>query len=169
MTAQPDPGPELDLQALAERRHDPRARAQLVSGVHRVVQRYCRALIGRSGRGYTWADHLADEVAATILREHCEEIGGPVPVEAIIYAGMAPAVALALADRPVPVRARSRGPVSPELVHARLSTLPARSREVLVLRAFVGLSNDQVARALGIGPEAVLQEQRVAMSRLRAF
>jgi RNA polymerase sigma-70 factor (ECF subfamily) len=169
MTAQPHPGPDLDLQGLAERRDDPRARAQFVRTVHQIVRRYCRALIGRSGRGYTRADDLADEVARTILREHCEEIGGPVPVEAIIYADMAPAVALAVGERPSPAHVRSRGPVSPELVHARLSTLPPRSREVLVLRAFVGLSNDQVARALGIGPEVVQEEQRVAMSRLRSL
>jgi RNA polymerase sigma factor (sigma-70 family) len=57
--------------------------------------------------------------------------------------------------------------VSPERVHEQLGRLPPRSREVLVLRAFVGLSSDQVGRALGLSPDVVQQEQRRALSCLR--
>lgn len=166
---EPHPDPTLDLQGLVARADDPRARAQLVLGVHHVVRRYCRALIGRSGRGFGPADELAEEVAAGILREHREEFGGPVPVEALIYADMAPAVDRALRDRPVPRRRSARGPVSPERVHEQLGRLPPRSREVLVLRAFVGLSSEQVGRALGLTPDVVQQEQRRAMTCLRSL
>jgi RNA polymerase sigma-70 factor (ECF subfamily) len=164
---EPRPDPGHDLQVLAARREDARARAQLVQGVHQIVRRYCRALIGRSGRDFGTADELADEVASGILREHGDEFGGPVPVEAIVYADMAPAVARAIGDRPVPPRAAARGPVSPEHVHEQLGRLPPRSREVLVLRAFVGLSSEQVGRALGLPPDVVREEQQRALSHLR--
>jgi RNA polymerase sigma-70 factor (ECF subfamily) len=169
-TPEPRRGPAPDLQVLAARRDDARARTQLVRAVHQIVRRYCRALIGRSGRDFSRADHLADEVASAILREHRDEFGGPVPVEAIVYADMAPAVARALGDRPVPPHTPGRRePVSPERVHDHLGRLPPRSREVLVLRAFVGLSSEQVGRALGLPPDVVRQEQRRALTHLRSL
>jgi RNA polymerase sigma-70 factor (ECF subfamily) len=158
--------PAPDLQVLAARRDDARARAQLVRAVHEIVRRYCRALVGRSGRDYRAADDLAGEVASTILREHRDEFGGPVPVEAIVYTDMAPAVARAVGDRPAPP-ARDPGPVSPESVQQHLGALPPRSREVLVLRAFVGLSTEQAARALGVPADVVRREQHDALARLR--
>lgn len=159
----------MDLQALATRRGDDRARAELADGVHQVVRRYCRALMGRSGHGFGPADELADELARSILRDHHAEFGGPLPAEAIVYAGMAPVVARALGDRPAPPWPRVRTPVSPELVQDRLGLLPRRSREVLVLRAFVGMTTEQAGRALGLAPEVVLQEQRLALVRLRSL
>jgi RNA polymerase sigma-70 factor (ECF subfamily) len=157
----------VDLQALATR-HDDGARAALVDGVHQVVRRYCRALIGRSGPGFGSADQLADELARTILREHHDEFGGPVPAEAIVYWGMAPAVALALGNRPASSVPKDDDPLSPDHVHDQLGRLPRRSREVLVLRAFVGMTAEQAGRALGLAPGVVLQEQRLALVRLRS-
>ena len=159
----------VDLQALATRRGDAQARAQLEDRVHRIVRRYCRALIGRSGRDFGPADELADELVRTILRERRDEFGGPVPAEAIVYSVMAPVVARALGARPVPPRPQVRGPVSPEHVHEQLGRLPPRSREVLVLRAFVGMTTEQAGRALGLTPDVVLQEQRRALVRLRSL
>jgi DNA-directed RNA polymerase specialized sigma24 family protein len=46
--------------------------------------------------------------------------------------------------------------------------LPVRPREVLVLRAFVGLSSEQVGRALGLSPDVVQQEQSRALACLGA-
>ncbi len=152
----------LDLQGLAARPHDPR----FARGVHQVVRRYCRAHVGRAGRDFGPADRLADEVAGAILRERRAELAGPLPVEAVIYAGMAQAVARAVRERSEP--APRSEPMSPEHVHERLDRLPARSREVLVLRAFVGLTSEQVARALGLSPDAVRQEQRRARTCLRS-
>jgi RNA polymerase sigma-70 factor (ECF subfamily) len=164
MTA-PEPAP--DLQVLAATPDDARSRAHLAAAVHQIVRRYCRARIGRSGRGFGPADELAAELATGILREHRDEFGGPVPVAAIVYARMAPAVARVLADRPVPPRAPGRGPVSPEQVQEQLARLPARSREVLVLRAFVGLTGEQVGLALGLSADAVREEQQLALTLLR--
>ena len=156
----------VDLQALAARRDDVAARAELVTGVHHVVRRYCRALIGRSGHGFGPADELAEQLARTILREHHDEFGGPVPAEAIVYSGMAPAVSRVLRDRLPPPQVG--GSLSPERVHHQLCRLPPRSRDVLVLRAFVGMTSEQAGRALGLTPDAVLQEQRRALSCLRS-
>jgi RNA polymerase sigma-70 factor (ECF subfamily) len=157
----------VDLQALAARPDDGAARAQLDAGVHQVVRRYCRALIGRSGSGFHSADELADELACAILREHHDEFGGPVPAEAIVYSAMAPAVSKALGDRVRTPRSSVRGPMSPEHVHDQLGRLPRLARDVLVLRAFVGMTSEQAGRALGLTPDDVQQEQRRALNCLR--
>ena len=59
--------------------------------------------------------------------------------------------------------------MSPEHVHAQLGRLPPRFREVLVLRAFVGMTSEQAGRALGLTPDVVRQDQRRALSRLRSL
>lgn len=129
--------------------------AGTVDQVRLIVRRYCRARLGRSRAGYAAADDLAARVTAAILRDRREELAGPLPVEAVIYADMAAAVQQAVGDAVGP-RARSR-----------LDRLPARTREVLVLRAMVGLSGEQVGRALGLAPDAVTAEQRRALTLLR--
>jgi DNA-directed RNA polymerase specialized sigma24 family protein len=53
-------------------------------------------------------------------------------------------------------------------VLSRLDRLPRRGREVLVLRAFVGLSSEQVGRAMRLSPEKVRAEQDRALARLRS-
>jgi DNA-directed RNA polymerase specialized sigma24 family protein len=159
----------VDLQALATHHGDARAVARLEGGVHQTVRRYCRALLGRSDEGFGQADALADELARSILRDRRAEFGGPSPAEAIVYSGMAPVVARVLGERPVPPRPQPGGWPSPEHVHEQLRRLPPRAREVLVLRAFVGMTSEQAARALGLTPEAVRQEQRLALSRLRSL
>ncbi|HYY11270.1 MAG TPA: sigma factor-like helix-turn-helix DNA-binding protein [Kineosporiaceae bacterium] len=159
------PDPTLDLTALA-RAHDPRSRAQLVRSVHRVVRRYCRALLGRSGRDFAPADELAGRIATSLLRERRDDFGGPEPAEAIVYTWMAPAVAQAV-EREDPRRPPpSAGPASPERVHEQLAQLPPLPREVLVLRAFVGMTSEQTGRALGVAPEVVQREQARALAAL---
>jgi RNA polymerase sigma factor (sigma-70 family) len=49
-----------------------------------------------------------------------------------------------------------------------LRTLPARQREVLVLRYFVDLSDAQIAATMGISRGAVKSHAARAMSSLRA-
>ncbi len=65
-------------------------------------------------------------------------------------------------DRPV-----AAPPADPDLVLPRLDRLPQRSREVLVLRAMVGLSSAQVGRALGLTPRRCPLEQARALTLLR--
>ena len=159
----------MNLEALADRRGDAGGMARLEGAVHEIVRRYCRALIGRSGGGFAAADALADDLARRIMCERCDEFGGPMPAEAIVYSDMAPVVARALRDQVLPPAPPSSGRVSPEHVHEQLGRLPPRFREVLVLRAFVGMSSEQAGRALGLTPDVVRQEQRRALSRLRSL
>ena len=160
----PDPG--LDLAALAAHPKDARAWAHLVGSVHQIVRRYCRALLGRSGQDFGAADELADQVASALLRERRDDLSGPEPVEAVIYAAMAPVVARVLGEHVPPPPRPVRGVPTTEHLHEQLVHLPARPREVLVLRAFVGLSSEQVGRALGLSPDVVRQEQRRALACL---
>jgi DNA-directed RNA polymerase specialized sigma24 family protein len=92
-----------------------------------------------------------------------------VPAEAIVHSSMAPVVARALGDRARTPRPHVRGPVSPEHVHDQLRRLPVLSRDVLVLRACVGMTSEQAGRALGLTPDLVLQEQRRALGSLRSL
>jgi DNA-directed RNA polymerase specialized sigma24 family protein len=57
--------------------------------------------------------------------------------------------------------------VTPEHVQEQLARLPPRSREVLVLRAFVGLTGEQVGLALGLSADVVRHEQHLALTLLR--
>jgi len=123
--------------------------------VRRMVRRYCRARIGGSGTGYVAADDLADRVAAAILHDRADELAGAGPVEVMVYAEMAAAVQRVVED-----------PFGPH-AGSRLDRLPARTREVVVLRALVGLSSEQVGRALGLEPQAVTAEEQGALTLLR--
>ncbi len=89
----------VNLEALADRRGDAGGMARLEGAVHEIVRRYCRALIGRAGGGFAAADALADDLARRIMCKRCDEFGGPVPAEAIVYSDMAPVVARALRDQ----------------------------------------------------------------------
>src|SRR4051812_49805002 len=68
---------------------DPAGDDALGGAVLRVVRRYCRARLGRSGVGYAAADDVAARVAASILRDHRDELAGPRPIEAVLYPDMA--------------------------------------------------------------------------------
>ncbi len=56
-----------------------------------------------------------------------------------------------------------------ERVQAALAALPARDREVLVLRYLEGLAIGEVAEVLGIGEGAVKMRQLRALERLRGI
>lgn len=59
-------------------------------------------------------------------------------------------------ERALPVRGDFAGQLADrELIQSILSHLPARYREVLLLRAVVGLSNTEIATALGMSPGSV--------------
>jgi RNA polymerase sigma-70 factor, ECF subfamily len=120
-----------------------------------IVRRYCRARIGRSPAGYVTADDVAERVTEAILRHRAIDPAGTRPLEAVVYAEMATAVQRVVED-----------PFGPH-AGSRLDRLPARTREVVVLRALVGLTSEQVGRALGLAPDAVTAEQRRALTLLR--
>jgi RNA polymerase sigma-70 factor, ECF subfamily len=179
----------VDLDDLA--RHGKPPPDRLGRTVHRLVQRYCRARLAGLPSGYALADDLAVQVTADLLRDPLRGIGRALPVEAVVYPVMAAAVTRALAEasasdtdrRSPPVCAPQhdaappctpdpRGvdvptEVAPDVLK-ELDRLPRRPREVLVLRAFVGLSSEQVARAMGLRVEKVRAEQHRALAHLRS-
>ncbi len=146
---------DLQRLALAARGPDPSARRGLARAVHDVARRYCRARLGPSapspdaGPGYAAADEVALDVTRGVLRD-LQRGGGPAtrtPVEALVYRRMTAAVSAAQAPRTAPA---------------------GWPGEVLVLRAVVGLSAEQVARALGSSADAVREQQHRDLARLRA-
>jgi RNA polymerase sigma-70 factor (ECF subfamily) len=153
----------IDLEELTQRRNPP-APDRLARTVRRLVRRYCRARLGALPSGYALADDLAAEVTADLLRDGRRRLGRSEPVEAVVYEVMADAVTHVLAE------ASSSEPedvaVPAELL-VELNRLPREPREVLVLRVFVGLSSEQVGRAMGLSLEKVRAEQHRALAHLR--
>jgi RNA polymerase sigma-70 factor, ECF subfamily len=164
-------GLSVDLRELARHPDEPTPDL-LARTVHRLVQRYCRARLGALPSGYALADDLTAEITADLLRDRRRRFGRPLPVEAVVYPLMADAVGRALA-RASPAGPDAAGRVGvpggvPLEVLKELNRLPRGPREVLVLRAFVGLSSEQVGRAMGLTMEQVRHEQHRALVHLRS-
>jgi RNA polymerase sigma-70 factor (ECF subfamily) len=162
----------LDLQELA-RHHHPPAPDRLARTVHHLVRRYCRARLGALPSGYALADDLAVEVTGALLRDRRRRFRRSLPVEAVVYPVMADAVGRALAQLPSSASLTVPEDVDvpaelPADVLKELNRLPRRPRDVLVLRAFVGLSSEQVGRAMGLSPEKVRAAQHQALAQLRS-
>lgn len=130
---------------------------RLAGRVRTVARRYCRARLGRWGGDFSAADELADRITRAVLREHRMELAGPGPLAAVVYPHLAAAVDAAVTSHPA----------EQEQMADELERLPYRAREVLVLRALVGLTAEQVAAALGLTVDAVAQEQRHALALVR--
>jgi DNA-directed RNA polymerase specialized sigma24 family protein len=127
-----------------------------------AVRRYCRARLGPV-RGLACADRIATSVVAQVPGGN----GGAFDRET--YRAAVRAVDRALADS-----GRARRPVGTAVAQAsavRLAAavedLPAPVRDVLVLRTLVGLSREDVARALGVSDLTVLRRQQEAIRMLR--
>jgi len=56
-----------------------------------------------------------------------------------------------------------------EMVAARISSLPPRQREVIVLAAYEGMEADEIAAALGITSESVYSNLHLARTRLKRW
>src|SRR5689334_9813360 len=103
-----------------------------------VVRRYCRARLAPvCGVG------RADEVAAALVAEVATDPGVPFGTEA--YRAAARAV-----DRAIAASRPEAGPGHRTPLSEAVEDLPAPIRDVLVLRALVGLTRAQVAGILGV-------------------
>jgi len=180
--------PELDLASLARRAviGDDDAAGALLSRLRPLVLRYCRARLGRSGRGsYGTADDVAQEVCLAVLTAlpGYRDLGRPFTafVFGIAAHKVADAHRAAARDISIPADAlpervdEAAGPedmaVATEnaaLAHALLATLPPQQREVMVLRVAVGMSAQETGAVLGLTPGAVRVAQHRALVRLRA-
>jgi RNA polymerase sigma-70 factor (ECF subfamily) len=182
---EPSALPELDahvVAAAAQGEH--RAVADVLTAVHRLVLRYCRARVGSAAVAGVSAEDLAQDVCLRVLAAlpRYQEQGRP-------FAAFAYAIA---ANAVTDVRRRAARRVVVSLVpqydapdrelepseHAAqmelrgmlrsvIGTLPPRLREVLVLRVALGMSVEATAQLLDISHGAVRLAQHRALSRLR--
>jgi RNA polymerase sigma-70 factor (ECF subfamily) len=157
---------------------------RLLGYVRPLVVRYCRARVGRQERSFASADDVAQEVCLAVLTALSSYRDQGRPFLAFVYGIAAHKVAdahrAAARNRAEPV---AEVPDEPELeagpeqramrdeTTARmaelLQVLPAKQREILVLRVVVGLSAEETADAVGSTPGAVRVAQHRALARLR--
>ncbi len=149
-----------------------------------LVVRYCCARLGRAGHSVVSADDVAQEVCAAVLTALPGYRGQGRPFLAFVYGIASHKVSDTYR---VPSRRRT-DPVAdvPDIMEVSpdpeqralqselsarlgglLARLPARQREILVLRIVVGLSAQETADAIGSTPTAVRVAQHRALARLR--
>lgn len=180
--------PELDLASLAGLAvgGDDDAAGLLLSRLRPLLLRYCRARLGRSGRGsHGTADDVAQEVCLAVITAlpRYRDLGRPFTAFAFGIAAhkVADAHRAAARDPSVPANVlpdlpdEAAGPeaaaVATEnaaLAHSLLAMLPHQQREVLVLRVAVGMSAQETGEALGMTAGAVRVTQHRALVKLRA-
>lgn len=162
----------------------------LLAYVHPLALRYCRGrLVRLPGGARHHVDDVVQEVCVAVLCALPRYRDEGRPFEAFVY-GIA---AHKIADLQ---RAAMRGPGStvippddlPETpdeslgpeerallssdaawIKELLSNLPARQRELVLLRVAAGLSAEETGEVLGMSPGAVRVAQHRALSRLRAL
>ncbi|NUT94079.1 MAG: sigma-70 family RNA polymerase sigma factor [Saccharothrix sp.] len=168
--------PETVQAALAG---DRRSVDRLLSVVRPAVLRYCRARLGSGA-----ADDVAQEVCLAVLQALPRYRDQGRPFLAFVYGIASHKVADAhrynarnrvdpmadVPDGPVPDLGPEalvlRGELSEEMSRL-LEMLPAKQREILVLRVVVGLSAEETADAVESTPGAVRVAQHRALTRLR--
>ncbi|GAA2796763.1 MULTISPECIES: sigma-70 family RNA polymerase sigma factor [Crossiella] len=157
---------------------------RLLASIRPLVVRYCRARVGRQERSYASADDVAQEVCLAVLTALPSYRDQGRPFLAFVYGIAAHKVAdahrSAARNRSEPVPEVPDAPeteAGPEqrAMHGELSermaqllrVLPAKQREILLLRVVVGLSAEETADAVGSTPGAVRVAQHRALARLR--
>lgn len=156
--------PEPPTTALRRAPADGRATGDPLTAAHLVAVRYCRARIGRRGGSFADADRLARRayLAAVASLRRCRDRSAP--FLAMIYGHASTVVDQ---DGP-PCGGGGRAAVADRMA-VLVARLPARERETLVLRAGVGLSTAQTARALGWRTRVVSDVEQQALTRLRTL
>ncbi len=156
----------------------------LLARLRPFVVRYCRARVGRHGRSFASADDVAQEVCLAVLTALPGYQDQGRPFLAFVYGIAAHKVAdvhrRAARNRAEPVAEPPERPATgagPEQIAERveltarmadlLQVLPARQREILVLRVVVGMTAEETATAVGSTPGAVRVTQHRALATLR--
>lgn len=175
---------DLDVLVRSAVRGDRVAIDEVLRWIRPLVVRYCRARVGRQELTFASADDVAQDVCLAVLTAlpRYRDMGRP--FLAFVY-GIA-------AHKVTDVHrsaARNRTEAVPEVpdfpsladgpeqraiweelagrMTELLGILPAKQREILVLRVVVGLSAEETAEAVGSTPGAVRVSQHRALSRLR--
>lgn len=158
---------------------------EVLETIRPIVVRYCRARVGTGDRGGFSADDVAQEVclAAMMALPRYRDRGRP--FLAFLYGIAAHKVAdahraagrnLAFpADSMPERRSADAGPEqlvieadSVSRMKELLDLLPAKQREILILRVVVGLSAEETANAVGTTTGAVRVAQHRALVRLKS-
>lgn len=163
-------------------RGDRDAMEQIVRNVRPLVQRYCRARVGRQERSFASADDVAQEVCLSVLTSLPTYRDQGRPFMAFVYGIAARKVADAhrsaarnrsgpeVPDGPEthvgPEQRAMQGELTVQMAQL-LRLLPEKQREILMLRIVAGLSAEETATITGTTPGAVRVAQHRALSRLR--
>ena len=169
----------------AANRGDRAALEAVLSTIRPLVVRYCRARVGRQERSSVSADDVAQEVCLAVLTALPGYRDEGRPFLAFVY-GIAShkvidAHRAAARSRSEPTdelpeehdphdgpeQRALAGALSVEMARL-LDLLPAKQKEILVLRVVVGLSAEETAGAVGSTPGAVRVAQHRALQRLRS-
>jgi RNA polymerase sigma-70 factor, ECF subfamily len=180
------PGQDVPDELVARARSgDPGAVGQVLAAIRPPVVRYCRARLGRLDGSVVSADDVAQEVCIAVLTALPGYRVRGRPFLAFVYGIAAHKVIdahrSATRSRAEPVADLPDSAASADDPEQRalrieltdhlgrlLDTLPERQREILVLRAVVGLSAEETADAVGATAGAVRVAQHRALARLRA-
>ncbi|HKN97571.1 MAG TPA: sigma-70 family RNA polymerase sigma factor [Pseudonocardiaceae bacterium] len=145
----------------------------LLAWVQPFAVRYCRARLGRQEGSFASADDVAQEVCLAVLTALPGHRHQGRPFVAFVY-GIAAQKVAARSDRVARTPGTDTRPEQPAAqgglparMASLLGSLPARHREILVLRVAVGLSADDTADAMGTTPGAVRILQHHALAMLR--
>ncbi|HVQ98165.1 MAG TPA: sigma-70 family RNA polymerase sigma factor [Mycobacterium sp.] len=158
---------------------------QVLETVRPIVVRYCRARLGMAERSGVSADDVAQEVCLAVMTALPRYRDQGRPFLAFVYGIAAHKVAdahrAAARDVSHPVesvpesRSGEPGPEQSAIeaesvarMNELLEVLPAKQREILILRVVVGLSADETADALGTTSGAVRVAQHRALARLKS-
>ena len=164
---------------------DRNALREVLETIRPIVVRYCRARVGTVDRGGLSADDVAQEVCLATLTALPRYKDRGRPFLAFLYGIAAHKVAdahraagrdLAFPTENLPERwSIEAGPEQRALqsdsagrMSELLETLPAKQREILILRVVVGLSAEETAAAVGATPGAVRVAQHRALARLKS-
>jgi RNA polymerase sigma-70 factor (ECF subfamily) len=158
---------------------------EVLETIRPIVVRYCRARVGATERSGLSADDVAQEVclAAITALPRYKDQGRP--FLAFVYGIAAHKVAdahrAAARNRAEPTDAvpeRFSVEAGPEQraiegdasarMNELLALLPAKQREILILRVVVGMSAEETADAVGSTAGAVRVAQHRALARLKA-
>lgn len=174
---------EIDRLVAAVVAGDRAALNQLLAILRPLVVRYCRSRLGTDRAGVA-ADDVAQEVCLAVLKALPTYTDQGKPFLAFVYGIAAHKVVDAHRhagrDRSDPTDEVPEGfteAVGPEQhaleasasaeMRVLLAQLPAKQREILVLRVVVGLSAEETAVAVGSTPGAVRVAQHRAVAKLR--
>ncbi|MET9627434.1 RNA polymerase sigma factor ShbA [Lentzea sp. NPDC006480] len=177
---------QIEAEARAASAGDAGATTRLLALLQPLVIRYCRARINRINGALVLPEDVAQEIYLGILRALptlCERRMPFLPfVYGIASHKVCDAVRAGARNRADPVADTPDVSISdqePEqlALNAELSTrlgklldeLPARQKEVLVLRIVVGLSAAETARAVGSTSGGVRVTQHRALTKLRSM